>query len=205
MTLARWKTFGIGIVLLAGVLAFWTPKEAAGSGQARFSPEQVSLEAEQEIVKLRFHGGHTRMLRIYSLMGDGRFSVSTQKNASSTPELAHSGKLSDAELSAVVEAVMRAQLYELDSEQLEALRNREKTPGPYISGAGGLEVEIRLSLFPGTAPDGNDELRSNFGVRGSDLGEGAYPNVAELSGIREIVAHLRRAESRAISNAEVKP
>ena len=96
------------------------------------------MEADQEILKLRFHGGSTRRLRTYALMGDGRLSIFGQKDASAPPELVGSVLLSDDELSAVVGLVMRSRLYALDTEQLKTLRNFERTPGPYISGAGSL-------------------------------------------------------------------
>ena len=93
MALACWKTSGLGIVLVTGVLAFWTPKETAAADQVRYTSDQVFLEADQEILNLRFHGGSTRRLRTYSLMGDGRLSIFAQKDASAPPERVTSGKL----------------------------------------------------------------------------------------------------------------
>ena len=205
MALVRSKTSALGTVLVTGVLAFCTPERAAAADPPRYTAAQVSLETDQEILNLRFYGGRTRMEEKYSLMGDGRVFISTLDSDSATPVLVSSGKLSDAELSTVVEAVIRARLYALNTEQLEAQRRLAKTPGPYISGAGGLEVRIHLSLFPGTAPDGNDELESTFGVHGSDMVEAAYPGVAELAAVREIYASIRRTDSRIAASAKARP
>ncbi len=196
MAFTHRKPARLGMALVTGVLAFWTPKEAAAADQVRYTADQVSLEADQEILNLRFHSGSTRRLRTYSLMGNGRLSIFDQKDASAPPELVTSGKLLDDALSSVVGAVMRSRLYALDTEQLKALRDLELTPGPYASGAGSLTVEIHISLLPGTAPDGVDDLRSVFALSASDLGEQSYPSVEELAAIRQIVAGVRRGEAR---------
>ncbi len=195
MALVRSKTSAIGTMLVTGVLAFYTPEKAAAVDPARYTSNQVSLEADQEILRLRFHGGSTRRLRTYSLMGDGRLSIFDQKDVSAPLELVSSGRLLDDALSSVVGAVMQARLYALDSEKLKALRNREKTPGPYTSGAGSLTVEIHISLFPGTAADGVDDLRSVFVLSAGDLNEQSYPSVEELAALRQIVASVRRGEA----------
>lgn len=196
MALSQRQPARLGMVLVTGVLAFWAPKETAAADQVRYTSDQVSLEADQEVLVLRFHGGSTRRLRTYSLMGDGRLSIFDQKDASAPPELVSSGKMLDDAFSAVVGAVMRSRLYALDTEQLKALRDLEKAPGPYTSDAGSLTIEIHISLFPGTAPDGVDDLRSVFALSASDLGEQSYPGVDELAAICQIVAGVRRGEAR---------
>lgn len=196
MALVRLKTLALGTVLVTGVLGFSAPQTAAVVDTPRYTSDQVSLTADQEILNLRFHGGRTRRLRTYSLMGDGSLSIFDQKDSAAPPELVSSGRLLDDALTSVVGAVMQSRLYALDTEKLKALRDREKTPGPYTSGAGSLTVEIHISLLPGTAPDGVDDLRSVFVLSASDLGEHCYPSVEELAAIRQIVAGVRRGEAR---------
>src|SRR6187401_2391560 len=110
MTLARGKVVIFGLALAVAVLAPGTPARAGVGDPVRFSPDQVSLESEQELLKLRFFAGRTHTIRTYSLTGDGRLSIFTQRNASATPELLSSGPLSDAELSALVETLMQSRL-----------------------------------------------------------------------------------------------
>lgn len=205
MALVRLKTSALGAVLVTGVLALCAPELAAAADPPRYTSDQVSLEPDQEILNLRFHGGRTRTLRTYSLMGDGSLFVSTSRNASATPELVTSGQLLDEELSAVINSITRNRLYALDNEQIKARKHLEPTPGPYIADAGAVEVKVNISLFPGTAANGNDDLRSAFVVSGSDLGEGAYPSVRELAAFRQIVGWIRRAEARAKAPKEIQP
>ena len=130
MALVRLKTSALGAVLVTGVLALCAPELAAAADPPRYTSDQVSLEPDQEILNLRFHGGRTRTLRTYSLMGDASLFVSTSRNASATPELVTSGQLLDEELSAVINSITRNRLYALDNEQIKARKHLEPTPGP---------------------------------------------------------------------------
>ena len=82
MALVRWKTSGLGIELVTGILACCAPEKAAAADPIRYTPDQVSPEPDSEILKLRVLGGSTLTERTYSLMGDGRLGVFTSRNDS---------------------------------------------------------------------------------------------------------------------------
>jgi len=199
MALEKDRTALFFMALMVAVLALGALVAAAAVDHARFSFDQVSLGPDNEILKFRFHGGSTRAVSTYSLMGDGRLLISISRNASDTPQLVSSGQLSGAELAAVIDSLIRSRLYAFDSEQVKARKRIEPNVVLTIKDAGAVEVEIHISLFPGTDPDGVDEIQRSFAVSGSDLAEGNYPSIEEFTALREIVAGLRRVEVRAVA------
>ncbi len=188
------KTLSLGTLLWFGLLSVHLSKMSAGEGSVRYSTSQVTIEPSDEMVQMRAHGGLARMVRIYSVMGDGRFTVSTSRNASASPELVASGRLSDDEVSTIVSEILRARLYAYDSASINARKRLDRVGGVTAKDAGSLDIAVSINLFPGTAADGNDELQRRFAVSGSDLRIGSFPSIEEFEAIRQILGILREEE-----------
>lgn len=199
MVLARrGRAAFVGSVLLAvRLLVFETPDSAAAADEARYSRDQVLLEPDSEFLTIHAEGGMTTTVRTYSLRGDGQLTIFSTGNASGTPQLVYTEHLSDEEVGGAVDAIMKAALYEFDEARVRAKQRAETNPGGSISDAGSLQVEIHLSLFPGTNPSGADEINHAFGVSLSDMEEGHFPSIIEYEALRQIFTSFRRAERRA--------
>lgn len=197
MDLTRWKVADLGIALVTCVLAFGALERAGAADHPGFTMDQVLLEPDSQFLTIRAHGGMTSEERSYSLRGDGLLTIFSTTNASATPQLVYTEQLSDEEVGAAVEAILSATLYEYDQDQVRAKHRTEPNPGSSIDDAGSLEVEIHLPLFPGTNLSGSDELSHVFGVNGSDMAEGRFPNISEYAALRQILGGFRRAERRA--------
>lgn len=197
MTSPNRKIYALGALLLAGNFTIAVAEMSVEATQTFYAPEQVSLEPEDDFLILRVSGGMTTEIRSYALRGDGQLTIFSNANASGTPQLIYTERLSEAEVESAVNNILSARLYEFDRAQVIAKHRDEPHPGPSIDDAGSLSVEIHLPLFPGTLDDGADELNHVFGVNLSDMAEGHFPSVVEYAALRQILGSVRRAERRA--------
>ena len=201
------RAIGLTIILLGvGLVASYELAGAASdsrSQSAEPSRDSILLEPDKELLRVQYSGSSSGEFRTYSLLGDGRLPVLLSSYASDTPRLLYTAQVPPEDVDAIVDVVLRSELYKLDRERVRSKHVTEPRLGPPIEDSGSVEFTIHLSLYPGTDPGGQDELDHTFLLTVSDMSTNRYPSIEEYAALREIVKKVRAAEMRLRAEAVI--